>query len=117
MNTKHTEGPWHVTGKGLSRYVEGRVRPGVLQEVAWCGATEVPEQMEANARLIAAAPEMLEALDNIGGLSRALRVGGPDPMDLHELSDALQEAVDTANAIVAKATGASHVSQQSNTPA
>ncbi|CDY76148.1 hypothetical protein BGLT_05221 [Caballeronia glathei] len=62
MSEKHTPGPWFVTGTGLSRYVEGKVRPGVLQEVAWCGATEVPEQMEANARLIAAAPELLEAL-------------------------------------------------------
>lgn len=60
---KWTPGPWHVAGTGLSRYVEGRVRPGVLQEVAWCGATEVPEQMEANAHLIAAAPDMAEVLE------------------------------------------------------
>lgn len=61
MDAKHTPGPWFVTGKGLSRYVEGCVSPGVVQEVAWCGATEVPEQMEANARLIGAAPELIEA--------------------------------------------------------
>jgi hypothetical protein len=39
-----------------------------------------------------------EALDNIGGLTRALRAGGPDPMDLQGLSDALEEATDTAHA-------------------
>lgn len=37
------------------------------------------------------------ALDHIGGLSRALRVSGPDLMDLQGLSDALTEAVDTAH--------------------
>lgn len=60
---------------------------------------------EANARLIAAAPEMFEALDHISGLCRALRSGGPDPMDLQELSDALHEAVDMANAAISRATG------------
>lgn len=43
--------------------------------------------------------ELEAALDHIGGLSRALRVGGPDPMDLEGLSDALNEAVDTAHEI------------------
>ncbi|MCY1368872.1 hypothetical protein D3C81_1342170 [compost metagenome] len=60
---------------------------------------------EADARLIAAAPDMFEALDNISGLSRALRVGGPDPMDLQGLSDALEEAVSLALSAIAKATG------------
>lgn len=42
--------------------------------------------------------EMLKAaLDDIGGLSRALRQGGPDPMDLEGLSNALEEAVDIAH--------------------
>lgn len=44
---------------------------------------------------------MEAALDHIGGLCRALRVGGPDPMDLEGLSDALSEAVDTAHAALA----------------
>ncbi|HFJ9697451.1 TPA: hypothetical protein ACGW00_000711 [Stenotrophomonas maltophilia] len=63
------------------------------------------QNAEANARLIAAAPEMFEALDTIGGLSRALRQGGPDPMDLQGLSDALEEAVDLANSLVAQIEG------------
>lgn len=48
-----------------------------------------------------ATPGLVEALDHIGGLSRALRSGGPDPMDLQELSDALEEAVNTAHAALA----------------
>lgn len=46
-----------------------------------------------------------EALDHIIGLSRALRVGGPDPMDLEGLSNALEEAVDTAHAALAASIG------------
>ena len=37
------------------------------------------------------------ALDEISGKCRALRSGGPDPVDLHGLSDALSEAVEIAN--------------------
>lgn len=59
---KHTPGPWFVTGSGISRYVEARIRPGVLQEVAWCGATEAQEQTESNAHLISAAPDLACAL-------------------------------------------------------
>lgn len=46
-----------------------------------------------------------EALDHIVGLSRALRVGGPDPMDLEGLSNALEEAVNTAHAALTASTG------------
>lgn len=50
---------------------------------------------------------LLDALDEIGGLSRALRVGGPDPMDLQDLSDALNQAVDLAHTAIEKARGGS----------
>lgn len=40
---------------------------------------------------------MIETLDKIGGMSSALRVGGPDCGDLQSLSDTLREAVDMAN--------------------
>ena len=53
--------------------------------------------------LIAGRRHLLEALDNIGGLSRALRVNGPDPMDLQGLSDALNEAVHIAHAAMQEA--------------
>lgn len=48
--------------------------------------------------LLAERDRMAIALDEIGGLCRALRQGGPDPMDLEGLSDALEQAVDTAHA-------------------
>jgi len=63
--SKHTPGPWFTTRPHLTTYVEARLRPGVLQEVASCGPTEIPEQSEANARLIAAAPELLQACTEV----------------------------------------------------
>ncbi|HGM6719901.1 TPA: hypothetical protein ACKQC2_000721 [Stenotrophomonas maltophilia] len=114
MSSKHTPGPWEVSHGGHGSphgfvideyYVLNRT---VADDVAIAAdivdpATQMPS--EANARLIAAAPEMFEALDTIGGLSRALRQGGPDPMDLQGLSDALEEAVDLANSLVAQIEG------------
>lgn len=59
----HTPGPWFVNGReSYTKYVEARIGGGLLQEVAACGPTEQQEQQEANARLIAAAPDLLEAL-------------------------------------------------------
>lgn len=45
---------------------------------------------------------MREALDQISGLCRHMRHGGPDPMDLQELHDALDEAVTTADNTLAE---------------
>lgn len=65
---KHTPGPWFVTGK-LTKYVEARIGGGLVQEVAACGPTAADngygDQQEANAHLIAAAPDLLEALDKM----------------------------------------------------
>lgn len=105
--SKHTPGPWvvtphpetHVDVFGVGKIMDDkRMQYGLSHTICYQNA-------EANARLIAAAPEMFEALDTIGGLSRALRQGGPDPMDLQGLSDALEEAVDLANSLIAQIEG------------
>lgn len=61
---RHTPGTWFTHREGFSTiYVEARIGGGMLQEVAACGPTAAGhEQQEANARLIAAAPDLLEAL-------------------------------------------------------
>jgi predicted PP-loop superfamily ATPase len=75
------------------RYEEARARLALAES----------EQLRAERDGLAARVVELEAaLDHIGGLSRALRVGGPDPMDLEGLSDALTVAVDIANAALAQ---------------
>lgn len=63
--TKYTPGPWFEHREGFSAvYVEARIGGGMIQEVAVCGPTEAgQEQQAANANMIAAAPELLEALE------------------------------------------------------
>ena len=65
MPHSFTPGPWVVVGR-LTKYVEARLVGRLIQEVAACGPTMADEgygqQQEANARLIAAAPDLLEAL-------------------------------------------------------
>lgn len=88
--TKHTPGPWFVPYRAHGTlFVEAHLRQGWLQEVAACGPTEIGSQQEANARLIAAAPELLEALQFV--------------MSAHgeQLDLAFQQAQDA----IAKATG------------
>lgn len=53
MNTKHTPGPWHVAANASAI-----VRDSADRDIA----KTLDDNREANARLIAAAPDMLEAL-------------------------------------------------------
>ena len=73
MKAKHTPGPWFTLREGFSAiYVEARIEGGMLQEVAMCGPTEAgASQQEANAALIATAPELLSVAVNF-------EVSGPD---------------------------------------
>lgn len=64
--SKHTPGTWFVTGN-MTLYVEARIGGGLVQEVAAVGPTEADSgygpQQRANADLIAAAPDLLRALE------------------------------------------------------
>ena len=99
--SKHTPGTWAVVGN-RTKYVEARLISGLIQEVAACGPTMADEgygqQQEANARLIAAAPDLLEALQNIADYWN---------QDQNEaaMADACWHAIHTARAAIAKATG------------
>jgi hypothetical protein len=71
---KHTPGPWEATDQG--DVVMGDDRATII---AWCGdAEDNPEMGEAtmlaNARLIAAAPDMLRALKDLTRFCDAVRV-------------------------------------------
>lgn len=65
--SKHTPGPWFITGR-MTKYVEARIGEGLIQEIAGVVPTAADcgygETQEANASLIAAAPDLLEALEN-----------------------------------------------------
>ena len=68
MSAKSTPGPWRVTDM---KHTVGRAvwagTPGGPNEYRVCGVglSHVQGQMEANACLIAAAPDLLEALEEI----------------------------------------------------
>lgn len=93
--SEHTKGPWFVTTGGDSYYVESKLNGAMIQEVAWCGRTLHDEQ-EANARLMSAAPELLEAVETL------LDCFVNDPLGWMDSSDI---AVEKAHDAIHKATG------------
>ena len=96
-----TPGPWVVVGR-LTKYVEARLVGGLIQEVAACGPTMADEgygqQQEANARLIAAAPDLLEALQELCEIVE-------DAIEQKSAKDLDSFTLQPARAAIAKATG------------
>lgn len=102
---KHTPGPWFSPD---GKTIKQDYRPIGLTEAAGCmigsvmgGPTsgpafiEVAEEVAANTRLIAAAPELLENLSNLVGLAR---LGAAHLSKYHA-------ALESAEAAIAKARG------------
>lgn len=63
----HTPGPWHIAGKGTIRAGDGWIA-----NIHW-------RNREANARLVASAPDLLEALEAMMHAHRADMEFDPDP--------------------------------------
>ena len=115
---EHTAGPWSVytevvgtrfaAMQELCRLVHGTTEfsgklPMVVVPSGLCAAvTGCGPDGEANARLIAAAPDLLAALQDIDTAIRGL------PEGLEGYLQSLDEPVAAARAAVAKATGDSH---------
>lgn len=95
----HTPGPWFTSRPHGTIYIEARLRGSTLQEVAAVGPTEAPEQQEANARLVAAAPELLEALQLLE--AEMVLSGNAGSEDY-----GWKPAIEKTRAAIAKATGA-----------
>ena len=93
--SKHTPGPWRIERQNPSpttgEWMVSGAKPGYLAEVRDCGSGDE----QANARLIAAAPDLLEALTALVGLAR---------MRAAPLGDYVS-ALAVADAAIAKATG------------
>lgn len=90
MNT--TRAPWHVSGD-LSTAVDvyaGTIRIAMLDD-----EVEIPDhELIANARLIAAAPDLLAALCDL-----------LDEADLNEVDEYTAPKIEAARAAIARATG------------
>lgn len=62
--TKYTSGPWVFRSESLEVHADDNRRFGQGGLIASIGVADIPDdQQESNARLIAAAPELLEALE------------------------------------------------------
>ena len=92
MNTSHTPGPWHVAGK---EQVQIRSEKHQIAK-AWSFAGKTGQ---ANARLIAAAPDLLAALQ---GLDEAYCRAGT-PLTREERTEDRKRII-AARAAIAKAT-------------
>lgn len=64
MSTKYTKGPWKLTRVGNDYIVKSSETTRIVCSVQ-DAYSDAFETFQANARLIAAAPEMLEALNKI----------------------------------------------------
>ncbi len=81
MKAKHTPGPWHTTGDGLV-YAEPSFDD--IEAPLVCDATEEGwmgpnDEEKANAQLISAAPELLEALILLLNVEKAALIGAEAP--------------------------------------
>jgi hypothetical protein len=106
--TQHTPGPWIGAGPSfgdpLPRYTTSIMTEWEHEDGGYIEICELPfhhhdDENEANARLIAAAPDLLEALSKIEAACAVI----PEGLEgyLEPLSDALADA----RAAIAKATG------------
>lgn len=102
----HTPGPWATEFKRHAELEEGShvhlltdgkdLVIGLLS--SWIADPETKLEAEANARLIAAAPSLLEALEEAEAVFRTLAVDGPSSTAL--------ELADKYAAVLRSATGA-----------
>ena len=86
MTTKHTPGPWYADKRGNiwrrpphQLYENGGIvagdKPLAIVERGWIGEELLGYPVEANARLIAAAPDLLEALQSFSGFIDDATIG------------------------------------------
>lgn len=97
MMTKHTPGPWYIESEGnpVTKWISSKEDETGPVCVVFSRNGGKPSVVDANARLITAAPEMLDALRS---MLKAFNV--PEIDSIVALS-----AVEKARAVVEKATG------------
>lgn len=101
---QHTPGPWKAVGENQDIIVPADAQPPYTDRIAgiYIYYSERKGEGEANARLIAAAPELLESLESIICITDLREHNKNRPGGLFEL---LRDAAGTARSAIAKATG------------
>ena len=94
MRTNHTPGPWKTDGSGMSVYSANTRLDFAPIVAAAVGNEKSLAQLRADAQLIAAAPDLLEALTALIDMDVSYARG-----------PRVQQAVEAAKAAIAKATG------------
>lgn len=105
METKHTPGPWRVDVWKYSMATPPRECPTIVAEkdaiaevfALWCPDDREAERI-ANAHLIAAAPELLAALEGLLAEMDSYQYGKPWPGRPHAKCDAALRAIAKAKA-------------------
>lgn len=102
MTAAHTPGPWHVGVGG--NFHSNRVWTEDMRPVAGLcsmgtAPADIDPEAQANARLIAAAPELLDLARNIGGFDDGLLLSA----DLNMYRAVLREFREQARAAIAQA--------------
>ena len=92
MEAKHTPGPWSFCNNTLCQ-----ANGNYLHLGTWSESSGLGKMAQANARLIAAAPDLLDALQN---MLTAWETG--------EAYSDIKNQIGNARAAIAKATGANH---------
>jgi len=109
MKTTHTPGPWNVTRYGLQVYDKGANLIAKVETLACIGGTDdaaaqrASDQEQANARLIAAAPDLLAALEELLACPQPGRV--QSPLERTKANKLHQDVCHRARAAIAKAKG------------
>lgn len=110
MSNQHTPGPWMRT-HGSGRYYIKTDKHSIATVFSsngefGCPTNPTSEQASANARLIAAAPELLEALRNLElGANTVEACYTRNPGNFASALRDLREYSELARAAIAKATG------------
>lgn len=99
---KHTPGPWRLKDNDWT-VIEGKREAGVPYLFTLAETLGYKQEREANARLIASAPELLEALKNVERMSGELLL--QDGTRGTDKALTLLAAIDSANEVIRRATG------------
>ena len=100
MKTKHTKGKWEIWNNGHNgiRIMVDKDNPLKSINICTLSGSCTDKEVQANAKIIAATPELLKELQNITGVLLSLHLIGI------KLPEDCEEAINTSISAIKKAT-------------